>query len=41
MECGKTIEELVPLIATVKLSTLDGIKEMSNKEMIIKYSEIM
>ena len=33
MECGKTIEELVPLIAAVKL--------MSNKEMIIKYSEIM
>lgn len=41
MVCGKTLEELVPLIAAVKLSTIDGIKQMSDQDLVIKYSEIM
>ena len=41
MDCGKNIEELVPLVAAVKLSKIDGIEAMSNKELLIKFSEIM
>lgn len=41
MDCGKTIEELIPLVAAVKLSSVDGIKQMSDKDLILKFSEIM
>lgn len=41
MDCGKTIEELVPLVAAVKLSKIDGVEAMSDKELLIKFSEIM
>ena len=41
MDCGKTLEQLVPLIAAVKLSKIDNIKEMTDQDIIIKYSEIM
>lgn len=41
MDCGKNLEQLVPLIAAVKLSQIDGIKQMSDQELICKYSEIM
>ena len=41
MCCGKTLEQLVPLIAAVKLSKIDNIKEMTDQDLIRKYSEIM
>ena len=36
MDCGKNLEQLVPLIAAVKLSQIDGIKQMSDQELICK-----
>ncbi len=41
MDCGKNFEELIPLVAAVKLAHTDGVKQMSDQELICKYSEIM
>lgn len=41
MDCGKNLEQLIPLIAAVKLSQTDGIKQMFDQELICKYSDIM
>lgn len=41
MDCGKNIEQLIPIVAAVKLSQIDEIKQMSDQELICKYSEIM
>lgn len=41
MEIGKNIQQCLPYIAAVKLSQTDGIKQMSDQDLICKYSEIM
>ena len=41
MDCGKTLEELIPLIAAVKLSKMPEIENMTDQDIIRAFSDIM